>query len=389
VEVHPGEIVVAGAVSATQQSLGEGRQDLYHAFGGNRRAANHPTHACPGADPALAIMIGFFSALVESELPLRAGPGPLTIAMGGRLSPIPDAGLATIALDETVSADAAVIASRADVQAFDFKAANVMRTATTTPIVTFGDSWLFAFPFDIRPSLITPLANEEYGAGHRFGVFGARLEDMASEDSREKLRNYFTNPNPDELPARALLMGGGGNDVVDGYSVPKNTPLYAMLNQSPPDGADPLIEDEVRKFIDVKLAGFYRTILDFICVEMKDFTDIPILIHGYDHPIPDGRGILSRAWMQPIFEARGITELSVSREVMRRLIDRLNAMVATVATDYLGRVHPVNLTGTLARDPRYQQDYKLLWDNELHPNMDGYVVLAKVIAQKLRDINIP
>ena len=27
----------------------------------------------------------------------------------------------------------------------------------------------------------------------------------------------------------------------------------------------------------------------------------------------------------------------------------------------------INLTGTLARDPRYQQDYRLLWDNQLHP----------------------
>jgi len=36
--------IVAGAVSATQQNLAEGRQDLYHAFGGNRRGrgSSHP-----------------------------------------------------------------------------------------------------------------------------------------------------------------------------------------------------------------------------------------------------------------------------------------------------------------------------------------------------------
>ena len=389
VDVRPGDIVVAGAVSATQQSLGEGRPDLYHAFGGNRRAADHPTHACPGADPALAVMIGFFSALVELDLPLRAGPGPLTISMGGRLSPIAKAGPPTVDLREAISADAARVAEFAEVQAFEFRAANALRAVTTTPIATLGDFWLFAFLFDYKPSLITPLLDEGYGAGHRFGVFGARLEDLANEDSLDELRNYFTNPNPDEPPARAFLIGGGGNDVVDGYSVPTNTPLYAMLRQSPNAGDDPLIEEEVHKFIDVKLAAFYRTILDFICVEMKDVTDVPILIHGYDHPIPDGRGILSRAWLKPAFEARGITDLRVSREVMQRLIDRLNAMVATVAAAYPGRVHAVNLTGTLARDPRYQQDYRLLWDNELHPNKQGYIVLAKVIAQKLKDLNIP
>src|SRR6266566_3643357 len=85
---HPGDIVVASDISATQQSLQEGRPELHHAFGGgNRRAEIHPTHACPVADPALAVMLGFFSALVESPLPLRVGPGPLTFALDGRLPP--------------------------------------------------------------------------------------------------------------------------------------------------------------------------------------------------------------------------------------------------------------------------------------------------------------
>ncbi|WP_225171112.1 Dyp-type peroxidase domain-containing protein [Bradyrhizobium sp. BRP19] len=85
VEVRPGDVIVAGAVSATQQSLAEGRQDIYHAFGGNRRVPGHPTHSCPGADPALAVMLGFFSALVETELPLRTGPIPMSLTMDGRV----------------------------------------------------------------------------------------------------------------------------------------------------------------------------------------------------------------------------------------------------------------------------------------------------------------
>jgi hypothetical protein len=85
VEVRPGDIVVAGAVSATQQDLAQGRQDVYHAFGGNRRVPGHPTHACPGAHPALAVMLGFFSALVETPLPLRVGPGPLTLSLDGKV----------------------------------------------------------------------------------------------------------------------------------------------------------------------------------------------------------------------------------------------------------------------------------------------------------------
>ena len=245
VEVHPGEIIVAGAVSATQQSLSEGRPDLYHAFGGNRRAANHPTHACPGADPALAVMIGFFSALVESELPLRAGPGPLTIAMGGRLSPMAAAGLATVALDDAISAEAAFNARLADVQALDFKTANILRTVATTPIVTLGDSWLYAFPLDYRPSLITPLRLDEYGAGHRFGVFGARLQDLASENSLIALGKLLHRPDPNDPPARALLIRRRRQRrrrrLLSSRRTRRSTRCRA---ESPSAGDDPLVEDE-------------------------------------------------------------------------------------------------------------------------------------------------
>lgn len=85
VEIRPGDVIVAGAVSATQQNLAEGRQDIYPAFGGNRRVAGHPTHSCPGADPALAVMLGFFCGLVEAPQPMRAGPIPMSLTMDGRV----------------------------------------------------------------------------------------------------------------------------------------------------------------------------------------------------------------------------------------------------------------------------------------------------------------
>lgn len=174
--------------------------------------------------------------------------------------------------------------------------------------------------------------------------------------------------------------------MVYGYFTPENTPLYKMLRQAPHAGDDPLIEDEVHAFIDIKIADFYRAILNCVVHEFKDQTNIPILIHDYDHSIPDGRKDPAVGpWLSPIFKERGITDLTVSRDVTRRLIDRVGAMVATVAAEYRGRVFPVPTAGKLALDPRYQVDYKLLWANELHPTEDGFDVLAKVVAKKLKD----
>jgi Dyp-type peroxidase family len=398
VAVEPGDIIVAGAVSATQQNLAEGRQDLYHAFGGNRRVGGHPTHSCPGADPALAVMLGFFSALVETSLPLRAGPGPLTLSMDGRLPGRPGSPL-TLALETRMltahdfrSFDfrSSSVGTLHDPHAYQIRDADKLLRAATIPLATLGDSWLFEFPPAIfRPSLISSLKKLGYVAGnsHRFGTPGARLEQLASDTSLEALRNCFRNPNPSEPAPQALLIGGGGNDVVRYFNIePRNSPLYKMLRLPPHAGEDLLIEDEVHAFIDIKIANFYRAILNCVVHDLKHDTNIPVLIHDYDHSIPDGRkDPAAGPWLAPIFNVAGITDLTVSREVVRRLIDRVGRMVATVAAEYPGRVFPVATAGKLELDSRYQVDYKLLWANEFHPNQDGFDVLAKVVAKTLKD----
>ena len=242
-------------------------------------------------------MLGFFSALVESPLPLRAGPGPLTLALEGRLPGNPGSPL-TLALETGMltandfrSFDLRSVATPLDPHEFQIQGAKKLQKVATAQLVTLGDSWLFKFPFGIRPSLGSSLEKLGYVAGdsQRFGTYGARLEDMAGPDSLDALRNCFQNPDPSVPAPQAMLIGGGGNDVVAGYTTPSSTPLYKMLLQAPPVGTDPLIESEVHAFIDIKIANFYRTILDCVVHELKDQTSIPILIHDYDHSIPDNR----------------------------------------------------------------------------------------------------
>ena len=223
VAVNPGDIVVASAISATQQSLQEGRPELHHAFGGgNRRAAVHPTHACPGADPALAVMLGFFSALVESPLPLRVGPGPLTFALDGRLPPPGE------------DFYARVRATVAGGQAFDFdRDAEERRklSSVATPLMAIGDSWLFdQWERDygvVRPNLVKSLLQLSYkdsaSSTQDFGYPGRTLSDMAKAPFLRDVTNYLA----DEQGIKAFLVGGGGNDVVAG--LPGQTPLYRML----------------------------------------------------------------------------------------------------------------------------------------------------------------
>ncbi len=376
VAVSPGEIVVAGAISATQQSLQQGRLELHHAFGGNRKAAAHPTHACPGADPALAVMLGFFSALVESPLRLRAGPGPLTLALDGRL-PSPDEAFhlrkrATISIDPDYD------------RKFDADTTRRQRVAAT-PLLAIGDSWFFdQWERDygvVRPNLIKsllPLGYKDSASSTKdFSYAGRKLRDMAKVPFLNSVKNYIA----DEPSLKALLVGGGGNDVVAGLS--GQQPLFKMLLPRSA-GAPQLNDAEVSSFIDGTLFNYYNTIINTLTA----VTSVPILIHGYDHPIPDGRGdtILGFSigpWLKPIFVQRGYdmpkfpnssADLALARDVMLRLIDRLNGMVASVAAAH-ANVHHVSLTGTLAQ--AYGNNYTTHWNNELHPNGNGFDLLCK------------
>ncbi len=394
VAVKSGDVVVAAVNSATQQNLQNGRADLHHAFGGDRRAASHPTHACPGKDPAIAMMLGFFSALVESELALRAGPGPLTLAVDGRMShPAEnrlDQGGAYI---RNLERRAGILPEV--VHAFEIRTENILRRATTTPLAAIGDSWLFDYHDQqfTWNDLVSSLRSKGFYFSNTFATPGRLLAEMANETNLREATEYLASPGPNS--PKALLIGGGGNDLI---GIPtKPAPLFDVLFQLPPPADDLLVEETVHQFIDVKLSGYYKTIIDAV----RSVTPIPILIHGYDHPVPDGRPLrdpdghdLIGPWLQPIFVQRGYKipifpnsspDLILARGVMRSLIDRLNVMIARVAASYpKGNVVHVDLRGTLADYFGSPENYARSWDNELHANKDGFDLLAEVVAEKLR-----
>lgn len=86
VEVQPGETVVIGIVSATQQSLlreEKGPDALYPVFGGNRRTANAPTHACPGYDMAMGVLYGVLAGLMLGAR-LQPTLSPLVLKISAR-----------------------------------------------------------------------------------------------------------------------------------------------------------------------------------------------------------------------------------------------------------------------------------------------------------------
>lgn len=410
VDVAAGDALVFGLMSATQQCLSEADDTVTLAFSGDRLGSQRPTHACPGRDLAMQMMKGFFHALVESNQPLRPGAAPSTIALEGRIG-VPAAQPTASALAAGRGVDRVPLAKLALRKAIgDFFApagqlAHADVGATRVPFWAIGDSWLcnLAGPF---PDLVTSLLQLGYLAtnaklGH--ANKGYLLAHLARPAFLEQLKQDFTDAKQGigSVMPKFILLGGGGNDIKEPDNNPKETPLFGMLKPDATNVTDGVDTDALGRFV-AAMQGHYEKILDVLCDEAPD---VPIFIHAYDHPIPDGRpfgfgfgpwlkgrvqGIPPRFVERP-FDAAKMTSLPVNIDVMRKLIDELNAMVAELADvqQHQGRkVFHLRLVGVLESQPNFGNPkmdtrYQAYWNDELHPERKGCDALAKEVAHQL------
>jgi len=84
VDVQPGDKIVVGLGSAAQEALEAGTADCFPLFGGDRSAASHPTHACPGYAMGMGVLLEILTATIESR-PKRPGPPSLMLTWSGTL----------------------------------------------------------------------------------------------------------------------------------------------------------------------------------------------------------------------------------------------------------------------------------------------------------------
>jgi hypothetical protein len=144
----------------------------------------------------------------------------------------------------------------------------------------------------------------------------------------------------------------------------------------------------VRGVIDVRLRDAYVFLISGIteiAVRLLN-RSIPIIVHGYDCPVPDGRGflggfsLLPGPWLEPGFHRKGHGSLNANTTVMGKLIDRFNAMLRQLAgAAGFEHVRYVDLRGTLSHAAAYKRD----WANELHPTERGFRAVALKIANAI------
>lgn len=241
-------------------------------------------------------------------------------------------------------------------------------------LVAEGDSW-FDYPFN---DILSKLEDEHGFDVQAVAHLGDTVENMAYGDDQfddftrllEKLLKQGRVPD-------AILISGGGNDIAGGE--------FAMLLNHVLSGLPPVNADVLHGVVDVRIRNAYTFLIAGLTQIAQDYLGqpIPILLHGYDYAVPDGRGVLGGwaflpgPWLRPSLHRKGHKNLSSNKAIIATLIDALNAMLQQVAAwPPFGHVKYVNLRGTLKTGANYQDD----WANEIHPTADGFSAVAAKIA---------
>lgn len=250
-------------------------------------------------------------------------------------------------------------------------------TRSAGVLVAEGDSW-FDYPFnDVLKALDDNHGYDVESVAHA----GDAVEQMAYSDGQlddfarriEKILSRGITP-------RAILLSGGGNDVAG--------PEFSMLLNhaaSPLPGLNEMVLDGV---LNQRIRLAYITIIakvTEIC-RQKAGRKIPILVHGYDYPVPDGRGILGGwwalpgPWLEPGFRLKGFKDIQQRIDLTGNLIDRINEMLKGMAAlTAFKHVHYVNVRNTLTTGTKY----KKWWANEMHPSGRGFDKVAARFAAEL------
>ncbi len=252
--------------------------------------------------------------------------------------------------------------------------------ASAGVLIAEGDSW-FDYPMqDVLGLLEDTYLYDVESVAHK----GDCVEDMAhSKGQFAEFARRLEKVLRDGKVPRAILLSGGGNDIAGDE--------FAILLNHAASTLPPLNEDIVRGVIDVRLKEAYARIISALTAIAQKYLNrpIPIITHGYDYPVPDGRGFLGGwwqlpgPWLKPGFQKKGHDSLVTNTMLIGQLIDRFNVMLATVSSiPEFAHVQYLDLRGTLKRDGTYKKD----WANELHPSQTGFALVTKKFADAIEQL---
>ena len=249
-----------------------------------------------------------------------------------------------------------------------------------------GDSW---FDYPLGQDVLDYLNNKFLHPVTKLARAGSTLNELVygpgdllqSDPSQGTTRLTEVVRKIKEQKFDAYLFSGGGNDIA-------GPEFFSFVNNA----ASQLTNPNAEVLHGVVSATFQKAYEDMIEVVQGAAAEqkykLPIFLHGYDYPWPDGRGAVALGiagpWFDPTFKKKGypfenhdLQQLQKRRVILNHFIDAFNAMLDVIVTKYSG-VHKVPTLGTL---PRIDQ-----WANELHPTNPGFLAVAWKFNNELYNV---
>lgn len=245
-------------------------------------------------------------------------------------------------------------------------------TSTTSQtagyLLAVGDSW-FDYPIhDILTRLEDNYGYNIESSAHR----GDPIETMISRVGQlDKFARCMDKIVALGASPKAILISGGGDDIAG----KEFGMLINNIDLQPIPGWN---EQVLAGVIDTRIAAAYRLMvlsINSLCQKDRERT-FPILVHGYDYPVPDGRGFLGGGWflpgpwLKPGFDEKLFTDINQTTQMMVTIIDRFNTMLQNLVKEPgFENVIYIDLRKTLSN--ALPVTYQQYWANEIHPNAGG------------------
>ncbi len=181
----------------------------------------------------------------------------------------------------------------------------------------------------------------------------------------------------------ALLMSGGGNDLIDAANTSPNATLdKRLLLKSGEWGNDATPSRYLSDAGWTTFASHIRDVVDLLLAQRDKKAinrGVPVFFHTYDYVTPRDApaGLGNGPWLFKALNAYGIPSADWNA-VSDELMNRHAAMWLDLAQTLVGKnVHVVDSRGAATRAAAGTQGENNDWENEIHPTANGYSLLAK------------
>ncbi len=258
----------------------------------------------------------------------------------------------------------------------------------TNRLLAEGDSWFAWAHLNLKPSsnIVEQLEFRDPTVIVNLAYSGDVIHNMS--DARANLHFCF------ELQALrydAILLSGGGNDLIDALSPGDGRPAIIVPSNGDPGEAKSYVDAVALDALTSNVqAGYARLIA------MRDDSDAnkqtPIVLHTYDFPTPRNAKatFLNHAvegpWLLPAMKkahvpaALYVDVTDITFKALANALFQLN--------DPANGVHVVKTHGTLERADLNEPGLSGDWINEIHPDAYGYALLAQKISGELANLGI-